>query len=931
MRFLTRLRLNFARRIHLAFMAAAGLPLIALAFANHHLALTRLEEGALVQSRELAKSIGMDVYERLQFLSDGLTLLAARSETAALDMDQLLESLDLDLSERLLGLFHVEEGGIVEHAAGLLTAAERDAIGAMLRRSARNRILLSTGEPEHARFFLLVRAGDGYIGGVLNTAHLWAVPEIGERSERICILDAHRRPVYCNQNDSADWAAASQFAPDRRARPREIGLPGGDSVLTGSWSLYLRSHYGFERWIVLVGIPRSQAIATLLPLERVYMALGLLAVLLAALLGSRYLRVKLAPLARLNESTRRIAAGDYQHRVGLRTGDEFEELGSAFDAMSERVGRQVQELQILERLTRKLQAADGVPDALEAAVLALRDLSGHHRCAFYCEESLPNLRTAWYVAFDRATASLCPHGPGRTDLGEAGLPPALRAALGVGPEEVLRSRLISDVDGLYAIALWRSGPARQPAVVDRVFGELGIALGRLALTARLRHQATHDWLSGLYNRNHLRELFEGWVAGHAQGLPRVGMLLIDLNRFGQVNDALGHSAGDRLLRAIGDRLRAGMPEGCLSGRFSGDQFLLMCTCQDDDVPGDGLNALGALVRAVLERPFHVDVRDIQISTSLSAAVFPQDAGDFESMIQCLQAAMTDAKSAATGSVVFFSAAMRERLVGRMEVEHGLRFALARNELVLHYQPVVDARSGRVSGAEALVRWQRPGFGLVMPGGFIDVAENSGLIVDIGAWTLREACRQISAWRSQGLPVDAVNVNLSARQLASDRLEEVVVAALRDHAVDPSWLKLEVTESALIDDLAQAVDRLGRLRAMGLRVMLDDFGTGYASLKYLKLLPADGLKIDRLFVRDLPASPADVSIVHAVVNLAAGHGWSVVAEGVETEEQAASLRVAGVDALQGYLFSRPLPAAEFAALLRRASSTSAAALAPASGA
>ena len=236
------------------------------------------------------------------------------------------------------------------------------------------------------------------------------------------------------------------------------------------------------------------------------------------------------------------------------------------------------------------------------------------------------------------------------------------------------------------------------------------------------------------------------------------------------------------------------------------------------------------------------------------------------MLQCLDAASYAAKSSRRGGLLFFSAGMRDRLAGRMDIEQALKGALANDEIVLHYQPVVDATTGRVRSAEALMRWQRPGVGLV-PGGFIDIAEQSGLIGGLGDWAIGEVCRQMKAWQAAGLALDTLNVNVSSVQLASDGFEDIVRDALLRTGLDPHCLTLEVTETSMIGEFEQSVERIRRLRALGVRIMIDDFGTGYASLKYLKLLPVDGLKIDRLFVKDLPGSAADEAIVTAVVGLA----------------------------------------------------------------
>jgi EAL domain-containing protein (putative c-di-GMP-specific phosphodiesterase class I) len=308
------------------------------------------------------------------------------------------------------------------------------------------------------------------------------------------------------------------------------------------------------------------------------------------------------------------------------------------------------------------------------------------------------------------------------------------------------------------------------------------------------------------------------------------------------------------------------------------------------------------------------MREIRLSASMGAAAFPADAGDFEGMLQCLEAASYAAKESRRGGMLWFSAGMRERLAGRLDIEQALKGAVSNNELVLHYQPVVDATTRQVRSAEALMRWERPGVGLVMPGGFIEVAEQSGLIAEMGAWAVAEVCRQVQEWHAAGLDIETVNVNVSSIQLSSDLFEQQVRDALAATGLPPRCLTLEVTESALIVRFEEVAERMHRLRDLGVRLMIDDFGTGYASLKYLKTLPVDGLKIDRLFVTALPDSPADQAIIAALVSLARASDYKLVAEGIETEGQADALRDSGVSNLQGFLFARGLPAHEFGAFV-----------------
>lgn len=913
------LRSSVARRILLSFVAAAALPLLILATSAYQLVTDRLQDRALDDAHRLAKELGMDIFERLKYVSDGLAMLATRGHNS----DNLASAtFGLDLDERVLALFRVSPDGAVA-AAPPLTEDALTAIRQAVPRSDRgNPLLLVIGEAARQRVFLLVGAGpnpirDGLFGAELNLTHLWDTTGVAARPERVCVLGPDGAPVFCNHTDYQAWLGNSAELIATRARPRPLLHDDGQTVLTAAWSLFLKPHYQFERWTVLAGVPQSMAFASIAAFDRIFAGVAVAALLLALMLGRRMIRSNLEPLETLSEATDKLATGDFTHRVSLRSGDEFQRLGEAFDRMATQIGKQFHELETLARLDRALQGAKTIEAALHATAHGLSDLLGSQRCALVCRADLGDAETLWYLAFD-ADAVLRSAPP--SDLGKEtsgsiiqGLSDSedhpLRRRLGAVAGERMQVFPVMDNDyAAAAILLRRPDTGAEPDVL-RIADVLAIALDNLILEHRLLHQARHDWLTGLPNRSHLQELFDAWTAPEGQSVAAVGMLLLGIDRFKQVNDSIGHQQGDRLLAAVAARLREVLPEGYVIGRFSGDQFLVMGAASDLGLLVPQLSALATTLGRELDRPFSVGLRQLSLTGTLGGAVCPRDGNTFEAMLQSLDAASFAAKSSRRGDLLFFSAGMRDALAGRMEVEQALKGAVINDELVLHYQPVVDALTGRVRSAEALMRWQRPGVGLVMPDEFIEVAEQSGLVVPMGAWAIAEVCRQMRAWRGAGLGIETVNVNVSGVHLTDQNLERQVRQALEETGLPGECLTLEITETSLIGRLDESVETLARLRASGVRIMIDDFGTGYASLKYLKMLPIDGLKIDRMFVKDLPDSPSDAAIVGAVVSLARAAGYKLVAEGIDNAAQADALREAGVPLLQGFLFAQGLPAEE----------------------
>ena len=430
--------------------------------------------------------------------------------------------------------------------------------------------------------------------------------------------------------------------------------------------------------------------------------------------------------------------------------------------------------------------------------------------------------------------------------------------------------------------------------------------------SRIEHLASHDALTGLPNRALLHDRVEQTILHARRTGSRVALMYVDLDQFKLVNDSWGHPAGDALLIEVGRRLRAAMREGDTVARLGGDEFVVLLS--DLARPGDSA-VVARKIAGALASPLALDGRDVQVTASVGIAIWPEDGESLEALLQCADVAMYRAKDEGRNGYQCCSGEMGAQARARVELETGLRQALERAELRLHYQPQVELASGQVSGCEALLRWERPGRGLVSPAQFIPVAEESGLIVPIGEWALRAACREAAGWGAAGLGRIKVAVNLSARQFRQGSVVETVRAALADSGLPPACLELEITESVVARDLDQVVKALEQVRRMGVSVAIDDFGTGYSSLAYLRTLPIQKLKIDRSFIKGIGEDREAAALVGEIVRLAHVLSLEVVAEGVETPAQAAFLREAGCEKMQGYLFSRPVPPAEFAALVR----------------
>jgi diguanylate cyclase (GGDEF)-like protein/PAS domain S-box-containing protein len=456
----------------------------------------------------------------------------------------------------------------------------------------------------------------------------------------------------------------------------------------------------------------------------------------------------------------------------------------------------------------------------------------------------------------------------------------------------------------------------------RMLGSMMDVTARKAAEERINYLAYYDALTGMPNRTLFENRLPQALSLAERNEQMVAVMLFELDRFDGINDTLGHATGDRLLQGVAQRLVTFVRGSDTVARFSANGFALMSMQirQSEDAAKiaertqQTIEIATDLIEA-LRPPFNFDGQELYVTARIGIGLYPYDGTDAQTLLKNAAAALQRARQEDGPSYQFYTADMNAKALKRLTLETNLRRALERDEFLLYYQPQVDIATGQMCGLEALVRWQHPKSGLVSPAEFIPLAEETGLIVPLGERVLRKACAQHKSWQQDGIQPRCVSVNLSALQFRQPNLAEVIARVLRDTALDPTYLELELTESSVMKDPERAIQTLCELRDMGIHVAIDDFGAGYSSLSYLKRFPIDRLKIDQSFVREATTDPADAAIIMAIITLAHNLRLKVIAEGVETEEQLRFLRLLRCDEVQGYLFSRPLPAEEIRRLLR----------------
>ena len=711
-----------------------------------------------------------------------------------------------------------------------------------------------------------------------------------------------------------------------------VADPASRSYLSASSKIALNEAFAALPWTLVLSESKEKVLEPMAEFTNTFLIVVGLSSLAVLLLSVSQIRRSVLPLEELQRTTQRIANRDFTSRVIVHSGDEFEQLAASFNTMADQLGRQFNALATAAEIDRAvLSATDataivdtilarirdvfpcsvvsvtlGVPDGAKSLISSIQDYENGGK------------RLVARIGFRPADVQSLLTGPGVLEIrGDDSVPAYLEPMTELGARSfvVLPLSYQRQLSGVIALGerfdLVPSDEDREQ--MRRLADQAAVALANARMLDQVRELAYYDSLTGLPNRLSYKERLAYALEEASRNQRLVAAFFIDLDHFSRINDTLGHDVGDQLLQQVALRLRASCrdredevwpAQDALApdvARLGGDEFTVI-------IPGlthpEDAAKLARRILSSLAHPIRVAGQEIFVNASIGIAIYPDDGEDLETLLMHADTAMYKAKEQGGSSYQAYSRAMNASALQRLTLENALRRALEREEFELHYQPIVDGRTGVPTGAEALVRWRHPELGLLLPSEFIPLAEENGLIVPLGEWVLRQACAQNRAWQDAGLTPIRVVVNLSSRQLRRS-LPETVGRILQTTGLEARFLGLELTESLLVKHQKEDTDTLHALRAMGLHLAVDDFGTGYSSFSYLKHLPLDTLKIDRSFVREITTSPDDAAITTAIIAMAHALGLKVVGEGVETAGQRDVLQGKGCDALQGYLFSRPV--------------------------
>ncbi|MDP1734392.1 MAG: EAL domain-containing protein [Sulfuritalea sp.] len=901
-----------ARRLFVLFLLASLIPVGGLAYFAYtevsHL-LTELNYRRLQQD---AKASGMGLIQRLNWREQALKRLAERL-TGREGSGGWME-----IPSQIEGIQHLEIVG--QEVLGELGPTQSE----HLRRSGVVLRLTQGLEP----FMLVAIPGSSrLIRARLEPASLWRDEEA---ADRYCILTAGGASLYCTADlaaPSGQWLA-SLAGQNSGVFPWQVG---GEDHIAAYWRAGLQANYANDGFIVVVSEAKKDVLAILTRFRQTLPAIMVLALALAAWFSIAQIRRQMRPLERLEAGTRRLAQGDFGGRVEVKGNDEFASLAESFNHMAESLNHKFHLLRALGELDRAILAVSEM-DRVAAMLLAhvplavpcdgagilRRDPKGGNRLLTMDTEA-PTLETV---------ERICPEGSAMADWSDDR--PWFALDLALPGNDCLRH--FADKGATVALAFpvrarehiesalilaYRQLPQDAGDMVQAgrsLADRLAAAESSIAWEGKLYRQAHYDALTDLPNRVMLRDRMEqALLRADREGLS-VAAMLVDLDDFKQVNDSLGHNAGDRLLVLIAERLTSQARGTDTVARLAGDEFVVLITDLKKDSAISVVDRIASKISAELARPVDLSSRRVSAPASIGIALYPENAAGGEDLLIAADAAMYESKRNRRGGYRFYSASMNAAVRQHFDLAQELREAMDRKEFFLVYQPKVEAATGRVVGAEALVRWASPKRGLVPPMQFIHVIDEIGLQGRLGEWVLDTACAQVVAWDRMGYQSLSISVNVSPAQFHNGEIMVHVREALLRHGLDSRHLELEVLESMAVHDFAGTNSILAELREMGVGIALDDFGTGYSSLVYLTQLPANVLKIDRGFIIALLSGRRQQAIVEGIISLAKALDYVVVAEGVEEQAQVTMLAAMGCDLFQGYLFSRPLSAKDFVAFL-----------------
>lgn len=921
------LRSGVGRRILGLFLLAALLPVIFTAYLSYNEVHRGLEQQANQILKESAKSYGMEVLARLTRAND-----KARALSLVIRQPQQ----DLSAHRYLLEGFEaiwLQKGGLV--SANIVGATNRpvplEELNLDHLRSGESQLIWQSEHGRNTMIVVVPVAGgalDNYMFR-LDPRRIWVPQRNLPFMTQFCMFTSQQSKIYCTFGLNVDAEIAATLGnASQQQRPTEYTV-GNDTFFIASWQLFLPGLFATPPINIIAGQPRSYALRSSANFRSVFPPALALVIILVSLLSLHLIGKSLIPLNKLKLLAQQFAAGKLKSRIRLHTGDEFQALGETFNKMAGQLSIQFDTLKAMSEIDRLILEGAEFEEVGERVISSLINLLQCESAGVIARDRdsprWAKMITCMDGKFHHERIAL-PQGAGhewclprqvQLDAIDSVVAPYKKRFQAYYQKYVVIVPVILD-DALKGVLLLGSvKPLKmQKASTQRsvdLAGRLAVALASAEREEALYHQAHFDGLTGLPNRQLLRDRLQQKIVEARRDQRAGALLFLDLDRFKEINDVYGHSAGDSVLVQAAERIVAEVRETDTVARIGGDEFVVVLPLVHDDLV---VQAQASKLLERLSEPFLVKGEEYFLSASIGIAMFPDDGDSVETLLKNADAAMYRAKDAGRSRFEFCSEKLNAESRRKIELEQELRESLVNGALQVYYQPQFDLATGAICGAEALLRWPNSSKGSVSPAEFIPLAEDTGLITEIGRWVLKETCRNLRSILDKGLHPGAVSINVSGVQLRDTTLIEDVLSPLHEFDIHPGFIHLEITETAVAQNRDMAIQVLKTLRENGVKIAIDDFGTGYSSLSYLQQLPFDLIKIDKSFVDLIGSGDNSQNICVTIIKMAQEMGKTVIAEGVETEAQRDFLRENSCDVAQGYFYSKALPLPDFVEFIEK---------------
>jgi diguanylate cyclase (GGDEF)-like protein len=926
-------KVRFSRQIFLQYFISAVVPIVVLSYFSHSSITDLLNKNANRQIYAESRSIGLTIFDRFLNIESNL-----RFSVKYLDNKEELKKY-LWLNKLFHSIYTIKDGVVDDVLFGL------EGIDVTLsgdqRWHLRDKSLIVISKDKGEFQPLMIQAieddKERFIVAKINPDYLWALSIKGNDS--FCILIDEKDLVFCSYGKSDiekslldDDGKVIDIKDKTKSEPFSLTINDGNYV-SNIWDLFLQPQFGVESFLVIYFIEKKEAFLDYDFYKSIFPQTIVITLLLVYLLSSIQMRRSLVPLSKLTQGVKNIIAGDFEKRVEIDSGNEFEVLGNSFNDMSGRINQQFVKLNTLSKIDRLILSTSDpefiveiliehiptfVPSGKISILIFDKDSKFcgtlyYRNPKFFKDVDKTNLILSRqeYEELLNATEVLKIENTDRKsylDQLKATDDETIVTCPIRSKDELLGAINISVDSKLFEEEIYADN---LPELADRT----AVAISNAQWEQKLFRQAHYDALTELPNRYLFKDRLVQAIERAKRNSLNVAVLFIDLDRFKSVNDSLGHAVGDKLLTEVSNILLQCVRTYDSVARFGGDEYTIIISDVPPDQIEDKSQQLADRILEMMSEPIVIDEREFYVSPSIGISIYPRDANNFDDLLKNADTAMYKAKNLSSGNYQFYQTMQNKETLARLELENDLRHAMEKEQLELYFQPKINLVDGKIYDVEALIRWKHPVKGMVAPEVFIPLAEETGLITSIGYWVMKKACIANKKWQDEGHNLNTA-VNVSADQFRHLGLYEKIIYIIDETGVNPKNIELEITESITIESFEKTINLLNKLKSAGLGICIDDFGTGYSSMRYLQKIPIDKLKIDKSFIDNISFDKDAASITRAIIALAHNLELVVVAEGVESKAQYEYLAEIKCDEVQGYYISRALPESELIGFIEK---------------